>query len=110
MDARAVYGLCCGDGVLMRELPDGYTVRYYHEHGIGRLVPAWAFGIEPIREGHSTLARVLDGDGKTAAEGIAMCRPGDQFSKRLGRTIALGRALKYLDGVALTSQATDQGE
>ncbi len=38
-----------------------------------------------------------DRDGKTCyVRGVAICNPLDQFNKRVGRDIALGRAIKAL--------------
>lgn len=86
---------------MKRELPEGYTVKYLHRHGVGRIAPRWCLvgfdHLSPVYHGHSTQAVVFDPDGNIAAKGVAMCRPEDQFSKRLGRTIALGRALKKLN-------------
>ena len=36
-------------------------------------------------------------DGNTVLRGIAYCSPLDQFNKKLGRNIALGRAVKALE-------------
>ena len=36
-------------------------------------------------------------DGTGYVRGVAFCNPRDQFNKRLGRSIALGRALKALE-------------
>ena len=36
-------------------------------------------------------------DGNTVLRGIAFCSPLDQFNKKLGRNIALGRAVKALE-------------
>lgn len=33
---------------------------------------------------------------KWISQGVAFCRPDENYNKRLGRTIALGRALKVL--------------
>lgn len=94
---------------MKRELPEGYTVDYVHRHGVGRRRPA---RLEPtpisflsteryhqIAGGHSTEAVVCTSGGVIVSIGVAMCRPEDQFSKRLGRIIALGRALKALEAM-----------
>ena len=36
-------------------------------------------------------------DGNAIVRGIAFCSPKDQFDKKLGRNIALGRAIKALE-------------
>ena len=36
-------------------------------------------------------------DGTGYVRGVSFCNPRDQFNKRLGRTIALGRAIKALE-------------
>lgn len=48
-------------------------------------------------KGGMTTATVYDGE-EIVAQGIAVCSPFDNFSKVSARTIALGRALKALEG------------
>lgn len=85
---------------MKRELPRGYAVEYRHAHGARRLVPDRLRGqvrhAAGLWAGSSTLAVISNPDDSVVSIGVAYCRPGDQFSKRLGRTIALGRALKAL--------------
>lgn len=73
------------------ELPVGYSVRYRHhrvavDNDLRLLGP----------KGGETEARVYGPDDSLVAIGVAVCHPSDNFSRRLGRSIALGRALKQL--------------
>src|SRR3954463_13588029 len=45
--------------------------------------------------GGFTVAQVFDGE-KMLAEAVAVCSPQDNFSRKIGRDIATGRALKRL--------------
>ena len=80
---------------MLREVPDGCKVRYKHERVVN-----WAGGrrtddISP--KGGRTIARILDAEGTELALGEAVCRPDEQFNKKIGRMVALGRALKALE-------------
>lgn len=46
--------------------------------------------------GGSTAAYIYDKDGKLLAEGFSFCSDEDNFNYKLGRDIAIGRALKEL--------------
>lgn len=83
----------------MTELPDGYRVRYKHIRlyarggifvGIDDM-----YSLEP--KGGETIATVVDLHGDTIGVGYSRCRPDENYNKRLGRTIALGRALQDLE-------------
>jgi hypothetical protein len=75
------------------QLPDGYSVRYWHTFTNttprGRRIP-------DFRPHRCTFAFLFDENGEHVSQGVAVCGPYDQFNRRLGRTIALGRALKAL--------------
>ncbi len=80
---------------MKRQLKEGQVARYKHQHRlvtfnrpISAQVPVWRF---------TTHAQVLATDGTVIAEGDAICRPEDQFSRKIGRDISLGRALKSLE-------------
>jgi hypothetical protein len=46
-------------------------------------------------KGGSTIALIYDDvNDIEVARGVAECSPGDNFNRRLGREIALGRAIK----------------
>ena len=88
-------------------LPDGLKARYRHErlafdHGIGHVVRAthyvlWSAGLSPLPRGGLTTCRQVTDDGAVVAEAQARCSKRDNYNKRLGRSIALGRALdEYL--------------
>lgn len=74
------------------ELPAGYTVRYRHR----REPLGWQGPPDP--KGGETEARVYGPDDSLVAIGIATCHIRDNFCRRIGRDIALGRALKQLKG------------
>lgn len=90
----------------MRELPEGYTVEYEHwrrrlSDGARVLANHPAAGMETDTvdpRGGKTVARVLDGDGAEVAVGEALCLDTDNYDRRVGRAIALGRALLLLQG------------
>lgn len=50
----------------------------------------------PAAKGGMTLVDVVDGEGNVLAQGAAPCSKKDNYDRRKGRTIALGRALKAL--------------
>ncbi len=64
---------------------------------------ARGYQLDPI--GGMTRVLIRDSDARVVAAGVAHCAvpdrtrnvPGDNFNRRLGRTIALGRALKELE-------------
>lgn len=51
------------------------------------------------RGGVTEVTLVDPTDGHPLASGVAYCRLDEQFNKKLGRTIALNRALKQLEAV-----------
>lgn len=69
-------------------------VRYYYlKFGVGATnVPDGYLGVATI-----CLIPVPACDGNAIVRGIAFCSPLDQFNKKLGRNIALGRAIKALE-------------
>ena len=75
-----------------------YAVHFAHRlnHTIyedGRQVPEWATYCG-IHEGPCTVKGCAM--NPQPYQGAAYCNPGDQFSKKAGRKISLGRALKPL--------------
>ena len=50
-----------------------------------------------IQRGGETLCQILGKDGSVLSEGIAVCSEKDNFSKRIGRAISFGRAMKALN-------------
>ena len=79
------------------ELPDGLRVKFRHERAYHD--PLFdiedSFSLSP--KGGKTIARILDADENLVAEGVAVCSAKDNFSRPLGRKIALGRALRALN-------------
>lgn len=58
-----------------------------------------AMTLEPLRlasKGGATRVEILDDDGVVLAVGTAQCRADENFSRKIGRAVALGRALKEL--------------
>lgn len=89
------------------ELPEGYYVRFRHR----RIVVGGPFYVDeinvdgytlgrPAAKGGETEARVYGPDDSLIAVGVATCHARDNFNRRIGRDIALGRALKQLHGRA----------
>jgi hypothetical protein len=86
------------------QLPEGYRVKYRH----GRMstggidfVAGMSWSGLPSPKGGETEARVYGPDDSLVALGIATCHERDNFCRRIGRDIALGRALKQLDRKAV---------
>jgi hypothetical protein len=76
------------------QLPEGYYVKYRHN----RVTTDGEFtaGNAPGAKGGETEARIYGPDDSLVALGIATCHERDNFCRRIGRDIALGRALKQL--------------
>lgn len=84
--------------------PEGDEVGFGTRYELERLrgtTPEAFFGMK----GGATGVTVKDASGLVAATGRAYCRPddefgpGDQFNRKLGLRIALGRAVKKLEEV-----------
>jgi hypothetical protein len=86
---------------MLPKLPDGYTVKYKYDRDIVKRERKTLLSDNVIFElaskGGTTTATIYDQDGNMAARGFARCRPDEQFNKRLGKLISLGRALKALE-------------
>ncbi len=80
------------------KLPDNYKVEYYHTaHGCGEYISRERDGYFNGVIRRITTADIIDGDW-VVAQGIAICNEEvDNFSRKIGRQIALGRALKALE-------------
>ena len=102
------------------ELPEGYTVKYTHgrfeNRDVLRLLGVYLRGnFEEYREafdatptadrrdldhpsttGGVTTAVIYDTDGNEVARGVARCGVLDNYSRRIGRDISRGRALKNM--------------
>lgn len=65
---------------------DGYKVKVHHHR---------KFNLDGINSrGGKTIVEVTTPDGATTFTGVARCSRKENFNKRLGVRIALGRALK----------------
>ncbi len=88
-------------------LEDGRLVKVYHRRV--------AIGFEPPRllfapRGGQTHVIIMGEDGETElAYGHAWCSPKDNYNKKIGRTIAVGRALKFLRMKEIESVRVDTG-
>lgn len=71
-------------------IPEDVTLRVHYRTscrartpGERELLPRWL-----------TVAQIIDKEGHLLAEGISRCGPKDNPSRKIGRAIAVGRALK----------------
>ena len=84
-----------------RTLPEGFTVIYDHErpYVVGNMLVVGfrVNGQQPLPRGGCTVATILDADRNLVAFGEATCHERDNYNRRIGRMIALGRALKNLE-------------
>lgn len=88
----------------LKQLPEGANVRISHRRpaagletlGVAAEATLGALrqqGLRPHVQGGRTVARIELPDGRMFT-GEAVCRPDENFNKKLGRLIATGRALK----------------
>jgi hypothetical protein len=89
------------------QIPEGASVKVSHlravilpdsnipEGYISHHVMAKTMGLKIAAKGGRTSARIALADGRVAF-GVAKCSDKDTFCKRIGRDIAVGRALKEL--------------
>lgn len=84
---------------MIRQLPEGYIVKYHHRRSTKIIHAKKMDGPMEVFDpkGGETIAIVYDTEGKEVIAACAICSPNETFNKRLGRTIALGRALHALD-------------
>lgn len=88
----------------MNSLPDGYKAYVTHFRRFrGRMEFLTRFdamneGIEepPMPSGGATEATIVDPEGNIVAADYALCSYRDNYNKKLGRNIAIGRALKNM--------------
>lgn len=93
-------------------VPDGLRAMYHHqrffikEYGRMRMPDELVLAGEhhgrekygtPLGRGGFTTCSLVDAAGYVVAQGHAECHENDNFNRKLGRTIALGRALKDLN-------------
>lgn len=77
-------------------LPDGYAVEFRYEAVLSKRPPKGEDGcVETLR----TVALIGPSHRRfAAAQGEAILNPGDSFSMHVAQEVALGRAIKALDG------------
>ena len=94
-DRKALQAIC---EALSGMVPEGFAVEYIHE----RRRHGWRGRWQTLPTGGSTTAVLTRSDGLViwphdfARKGTARCNPSDNFDKRVGRALALGRALQDL--------------
>lgn len=86
-------------------LPDGFKVFVTHyrqfegEPMFMTTYDAKSEGLKgPLHCGGATEARIVDEEGQQVASAFSWCSRKDNFSKYIGRNIAVGRALKSFKG------------
>lgn len=80
---------------MLPQLPEGYTVKFRHTRNKhGQTINPGSGTISP--RGGTTHAFVYDAERNLVATGYADCNEKDNYNKKIGRDISLGRALKEL--------------
>jgi len=78
--------------------PRGIYSRYFRKRGfLGEGKSPW--GDSPATCGGMTKAQIMNSEGRVICEAYSECAVQDTFSYKLGRQIALGRAVKILNSV-----------
>jgi hypothetical protein len=78
---------------MMREVPEGYHVRFQHSRILQNTFPK----LLPSPRGGRTYCYLEDESNVPVVTGVAYCSKEDQYNKKIGRAISLGRALKAYD-------------
>lgn len=81
-------------------LPDRYHVRYEHcrNYMTGPRVFHKGFDSPPMAsKGGTTICYIENEDNQVVVSGMAVCSKEDQYNKKIGRAISLGRAMKELE-------------
>ena len=84
------------------QIPEGFEVRISHTrratngdiYAPAELLRKIGMTISP--RGGRTVAHLVK-NGEIVVSGVAKCGPRDNFNRRIGRDIAIGRALKELE-------------
>lgn len=86
---------------MQRQVPEGYRVWITHYRDPNEIL---SIALKLAEEGKEqtpiiavTEAKILDPDGNVVVIAYSHCSQSDQFSKRRGRLVATGRALKKLE-------------
>lgn len=72
-----------------------YRVRHERRYAFG-ITRSAAMNPPPLAKGGRTVVQIIDESGAVVVEAEARCRSNENYNRRLGRTIALGRALKKM--------------
>ena len=95
---------------MQREIPEGAEVTFFHGRRVDGRVGTWyrsqgergdlnvwtEEGLAPSPRGGHTTCQIKLPDGSEVV-GVAECSQLDNYSKKIGRNISLGRALKRLE-------------
>lgn len=89
------------------QVPEGHRVTYRHRRVAkdGQYIEGSDRLFAPAAKGGETEARVFGPDDSLVAIGVATCHERDNFNRRIGRDVALGRALKRLEQKQLMARA-----
>lgn len=94
---------------MTQQLPAGYTCRYQHLRDFPWRTNQFATvpfrttgdlkrrGLSPATKGGMTVCHVYDPSGEHVLSAWAHCNPKDNFNRKIGRQIALGRAVKAVE-------------
>jgi hypothetical protein len=77
------------------KVPEGYSVKFTHRR-FHRSAHPGKFDDHPVlsEKGGWTTARLIGPDGLVVLAETAYCHPSDNYNKRIGRAVSLGRALR----------------
>jgi hypothetical protein len=90
------------------ELPAGYKVEYTHNRLYEHLPRGMSFVTTLSAKGGSTKAEIFDGAGVLVTTGVAACSIDENYNKKIGRNVSLGRALKSLELIkAITDKSSN---
>lgn len=83
----------------------GYRIKTSHVRRFRLPLVGYFYGtrkehpaVPPEPNGGSTVVTVYDSDGNRLVSAVARCSLRDNYNKKLGATIALGRAYSLLNG------------
>lgn len=87
---------------MIPQVPEGLVAQYEHCRNYDPVIEGYTENTVVITPtvspcGGTTICRILDENRVVVAVGEALCADNDQYVKKIGRDISLGRALKELD-------------
>jgi len=75
----------------------GFKVRVIHTRNYKKVQKIDGYYYELLAKGGTTTIQITSSDKQSDVEGIAACSIEDNFDRKLGNSIALGRALIKFD-------------